>query len=315
MGNELNIFLSFSAGIVSFLSPCVLPLIPSYLSYIGGAKVKELAEDSSRRAQAVVRTVAFIVGFSVVFIVLGIVFGGSGLLFSNASTVINIVAGAIVILLGFHLIFDLFKFLNYEAKLHFRNAPAGLLGGFLVGMAFGAGWTPCIGPILAAILGLAVQSGELGRAVVYLSAYSLGLGVPFLLSAIFIDRLDGVLKKIKRHMGTIKIASGIILIVVGLLIALGRLQALNGALVRAGYRLEGWAAAHPSASRAVFAAILGIPVLALLLPPLFRREPRRLLQPVRLGFVVVLVVLAILEVAGVIHLASAIAGWLQFQGI
>jgi len=144
--------LSFAAGVLSFLSPCIVPLVPSYLSFIGGVAATEAADRAPTRGVVILRTLLFVLGFTVVFVVLGIVFSGSGALFSNAASVMNVIAGGVVILLGLNVIFDFWKFLNIERRFHLSSRPAGHFGSVLIGMAFGAGWTPCIGPILASVL-------------------------------------------------------------------------------------------------------------------------------------------------------------------
>ncbi|GHV64291.1 hypothetical protein AGMMS49587_16380 [Spirochaetia bacterium] len=169
---QLSIFLAFAAGLLSFLSPCVLPIIPSYLCIIGGV-----------RSHLVAGTVSFILGFSAVFIVLSILLSTTLFLLGGISRYITIAAGIIVIILGLNVIFDFLSFLNYEKRFHLNKRPRGIAGTFLAGAAFGAGWTPCVGPILGSILLLAGQSGKTATAALYLAVYSAGLGLPFLLAA------------------------------------------------------------------------------------------------------------------------------------
>ncbi|HKJ85409.1 MAG TPA: cytochrome c biogenesis protein CcdA, partial [Spirochaetia bacterium] len=162
--------LSFAAGLLSFLSPCIVPLVPSYLSFIGGVAANEASDRAPTRGVVILRTALFVLGFTVVFVVLGIVFSGSGALFSNTGNIINVIAGAVVIVLGLNVIFDFWKFLNIERRFHLSSRPAGHFGSVLIGMAFGAGWTPCIGPILASVLILAGSSGSIGTGALYLVA-------------------------------------------------------------------------------------------------------------------------------------------------
>ncbi|MFP4374451.1 MAG: cytochrome c biogenesis CcdA family protein [Spirochaetaceae bacterium] len=321
MAGDLNVFLAVAAGVLSFLSPCVLPLIPSYISFIGGVSLQDLQGEDPRRAPVVVRTLAFVLGFSIVFIVLGIVFSGSGSLLGGATRLINYIAGAVVILLGLNVIFDFWKVLNFERRMHVSSAPRGYIGSALVGMAFGAGWTPCIGPILAGILFMAGQTGQVARGALLLGAFSLGLGIPFLLASVFFPAFLRWLQRIKRHLNTIRIASGVFLVGIGVLIAMGRLQTLNGTLISAGTSLGRWADADPGSARLV----LGLSALALaLIPPvwgLLRRIGRRAAgSPALIGrtgavFTGLFVLIAALQLAGLLDMAEALEQWLTFQGI
>jgi cytochrome c-type biogenesis protein len=318
MAGDLNIFLALAAGVLSFLSPCVLPLIPSYISFIGGVSLQDLQGEEPKRGPVVVRTLSFVLGFSIVFIVLGIVFSGSGFLLGGATQLINYIAGAVVIVLGFNVIFDFWKFLNFERRFHVSSAPRGYVGSGLVGMAFGAGWTPCIGPILAGILFLAGQSGQIARGAVLLGAFSLGLGLPFILASIFFPAFLRWLSRVKRHLNTIRVASGIFLIAIGILIAMGRLQTLNGTLISAGTSLGAWAQANPARSRLV----LGLATLAAAAMPLLvgvvrrlRREGAPLLGRAGAVFAGLLALIAGLQFAGVVDMAVVLEQWLTFQGI
>lgn len=253
--------LSFAAGLLSFLSPCIVPLVPSYLSFVGGVAATEARESTVSRGIVILRTLLFVLGFTIVFVVLGVAFSGSGALFRNTGTVINVIAGGVVILLGLNIIFDFWKFLNIERRIHFTKRPAGHAGALVIGMAFGAGWTPCIGPILASILLLAGTSGNVATGALYLVAFSLGLGVPFLLAGVFFGRAAEGLRRIRRYIPAIKTASGVLLVVIGILIAVGRLQQLSARLIAWGAQLSAWDAAHPALSNALFAggiALVGV---------------------------------------------------------
>ena len=304
--------LSFAAGILAFLSPCIVPLVPSYVSFIGGVAVDELKDGKTERAAILLRTVLFVIGFSIVFVALGVFFSGSGLLFSGAGNVVNIIAGIIVIILGLNIIFDFWKVLNIERKVQLQGRPAGHAGAVLIGMAFGAGWTPCIGPILAGILLLAGTSGSVGTGIAYLAAFSLGLGVPFILAGLFFSRIAGALNRIKRYLPLIKTMSGVLLVGVGLLIALGRLQQLAARLITTGARLAMWDASNPGSSNWLFAA--GILVLVLLPTTVaaFRRgagnERARPFRWPKLTFAAAGVALAVLNATDVINMASWFSG-------
>ena len=237
-----SLLLVFLAGILSFFSPCVLPLIPSFLSVLGGIQVSG-KDDSEKRKRPVllIATFSFILGFTAVFIVLSIIISATFFLMGGVSKYIQIIAGIIVIILGLNVIFDFFTILNYEKRFHITGKFRGLAGTFLTGAAFAAGWTPCIGPILASVLFLAGQSGKAGIAAVYLAIYSFGLGIPFLLAAAFFDRFLVSAKWFRTHMRLIKIISGILLVIIGLLILTGRFSALSVILQRWQYQYIDWA--------------------------------------------------------------------------
>ncbi|MCG8477690.1 MAG: cytochrome c biogenesis protein CcdA, partial [Spirochaetales bacterium] len=235
MGAQLNIFIAFVAGLLSFLSPCVVPLIPSYLSFVSGASFDELRNASVSRRRILSRTLFFVLGFTIVFVVLGIIFSGPMFLFGGAVRWINFGAGLVVILLGINVMFDLVGVLNVERRFHLSARPADGLGATAVGMAFGAGWSPCIGPILASILFLAGTQGQISRAALLLAVYSLGLGLPFIVTGVAFSRASRLLRRLRPYMGAIKTVSGLFLIAVGVLIMVGRFQQINGALLAGGF--------------------------------------------------------------------------------
>jgi len=246
MSDYPSILLTFAAGVLSFFSPCVLPLIPSYLSILGGAGgivVSSSDNDVSgrKRFTLLVTTFFFIMGFTAVFIILSIIISATFLLMGGISIYIRIGAGVIVIILGFNIIFDFFKILNYEKRFNITKKLRGFFGAFLAGAAFGAGWTPCIGPILTGVLFLAGQSGEAGIAALYLALYSLGLGIPFLLAALFFDRYLVPAKWFRNKLPLIKKISGILLIIMGILILTGQFTILNIALQRWQFQYIYWA--------------------------------------------------------------------------
>jgi cytochrome c-type biogenesis protein len=311
--------LSFAAGILAFLSPCIVPLVPSYISFIGGVTVGELKEGRGERAAILLRTILFVLGFTIVFVVLGVLFSGSGLLFSGVGNVVNIVAGVIVIILGLNIVFDFWKVMNIERRVQLQSRPAGHAGAVLIGMAFGAGWTPCIGPILAGILLLAGTSGSVGTGVAYLVAFSLGLGVPFILAGVFFSRVAGALNRIKQYLPLIKTSSGLLLVGVGLLIAFGRLQQLASLLIRSGARLAAWDAANPASSNWLFSAgVLVVTLLPMIVAAIRRAAGKERARPLRwpkLVFAGAGMTLAILNASDVINIASWFSGWFLFTGL
>lgn len=311
MSSVVSIPIAFVAGLLSFASPCVLPLIPSWLSFIGGVGYADLGSDGATRRRLFLRTVAFVIGFSIVFVALGVLFSGPALLFSSVGQWINLVAGWIVILLGLNTIFDIT--FQRERRVQVQRRPTTFLSAIVVGMAFGAGWSPCIGPILASILLMAGTQGEIGRAVALLIVYSLGLGLPFLLAGAWFSQAQSLLGRIRRHMGTIRAASGVFLIVIGILIALGRFQQINGLLASAGYGLQSWSTAHgPTADRIIAAILACVAATA----PIARRITGRKTFTVANGAVgIVLLAAALLSAFGLVDVPSIVAGWLLYQGI
>lgn len=226
-----TIFAAFLAGLLSFLSPCVLPLIPGYLSFISGVSIDKLQSGENRR-EVLLRTIStafvFILGFSTVFILLGLTATALGQALNNYKDIISKVFSVIILIFGFHFlgIYRL-KFLAYEKKVHASIKPLNFLSIYLVGLAFAFGWTPCVGPILAAILGVAAGTGSgtsIWKGVILLTSYSLGLAIPFMLTAIAMNSLLGVFGWIKRHFRLIEIISGLLLIAVAVLMFFGKLE-------------------------------------------------------------------------------------------
>ncbi len=232
---NISLFAAFTAGLISFISPCVLPLIPAYLSFISGVSVEEM-KSRDKKSQALkkvsLNTVLFVLGFSVVFVALGASATFIGDFLLSKLSLFNKVAGAIIMILGLHLlgVFRI-RFLNYEKRFHAKRRPLGLLGSFLMGLAFAFGWTPCIGPILAGILLLASNQDTVTKGVVLLSSYSLGLGIPFFVTAVSFHSFLSVFGWIKKHFRTVEIISGVFLILVGFLIFIGSFSSLTGFLV------------------------------------------------------------------------------------
>jgi cytochrome c-type biogenesis protein len=223
--------LVFAAGLLSFLSPCVLPLIPSYISILGGMGLGE-----EHRPRLVRATLGFVLGFSAIFITMGILISTTFFLMGDVTRYINWAAGIIVIVLGLNIIFDFLSFLNYEKRPFLQKLMApgvrGMPAAFIAGAAFGTGWTPCIGPILTAILLMAGQGGKTGTAVFYLSVYSAGLAIPFILAALFFNSFLKHGARLRSYMPIIRRISGILLVAIGVMILLGRYSALNGLILK-----------------------------------------------------------------------------------
>jgi cytochrome c-type biogenesis protein len=229
--SDVNVFVAFAAGIFSFLSPCVLPLIPSYLSFISGVSLEDMRHDRTLkrvRARVVLNSVAFIAGFSLVFISLGVSASFLGSLFFSYRNSIRIVGGLFILLVGLYLI-GLLRIPALERYLQFnlKDKPAGYLGSVLVGITFAVAWTPCVGPILGAILALAGTSGEIGRGTLLLSTYAAGLGLPFFLSAVAINSFMQFSQSFRRYIHAVHMAGGILLVIVGLLLITDYMTMLN----------------------------------------------------------------------------------------
>ena len=229
---EVGIAIAFTAGIFSFLSPCVLPLVPSYLTFVTGMSLEDLQEGEHRGA-TLLHAGLFVIGFSSIFILLGASASFLGQFFRQYELWIARIGGAIIVVLGLHLT-GLFRLapLMRERRVHLSDKPAGYLGSLGVGMAFGAGWTPCIGPILGAILTYGFSQDTMWAGVGLLSVYSLGLAVPFLVAALALDRFLQAFRRFRRWIPIVEKASGVLLIVLGLLLLTGRFTVLSGWLTR-----------------------------------------------------------------------------------
>lgn len=239
---NVSLFGAFIAGVLSFISPCVLPLIPGYLSFISGVSLEEMrgmqpvaagagggtmtvvtGVSSAAKRQVIVTSLFFILGFSLVFVSLGASATYLGQFLMERLTIFGKIAGVLLIIFGLHTI-GVFKipFLLNEARVQANTKPASMIGAVIVGISFAFGWTPCIGPILSAILLVAAQQESVNQGIVLLSIYSLGLAIPFLLTAIAINQFFAAFKKIRRHYHTIEIVSGLLMIVIGVLIFTNR---------------------------------------------------------------------------------------------
>ncbi|MEW5814550.1 MAG: cytochrome c biogenesis protein CcdA [Spirochaetota bacterium] len=317
MNLELHFFTAFIAGLLSFLSPCILPLIPSYLSFIGGISYHDLNEKKVSRLNIFFKTLFFVLGFSIIFITLGVIFSSTGILLSKVSQIVNLAAGILVILLGVNFIFDIWKTLNIEKRFHFSRSPSGIFGSILLGMAFAAGWTPCVGPILASILFLAGTGDKVLQGTLLLTVYSAGLGLPFLMGGLFFSQFLKQAEKIKLHLKKIKTISGIFLVLIGISILLGRLQKLNIFLFSWANTLESWRQSRPGVLRLFFSLLFALPVFALAYFYFKKVNTHKkfLFQPVTFSFILLFLIFAVFTLAGVIDPAEFLTFWFTFRGI
>ncbi|UCE17718.1 MAG: cytochrome c biogenesis protein CcdA [Gemmatimonadota bacterium] len=234
---EVTIFAAFIAGVISFGSPCVLPLVPAYISVISGISLDELKGGHDKKLvwrKVSLNSIAFILGFSTVFVLLGASATVAGQFLLSKLTVITKIAGVLIIIFGLHTI-GLFrlKFLYYEKRFQAQQKSVGLLGSFVIGLAFAFGWTPCIGPILAAILIVAGTQETVLQGISLLAIYSLGLGLPFFITGLSINFFLGMFSKMKwKFFRTIEIVSGVFLIVVGVLIFTNYLSIISSVLMQ-----------------------------------------------------------------------------------
>ena len=232
MTDSVGILVALMAGIFSFLSPCVLPLVPSYLSFVTGMSLEDLQDGVDRKA-TFIHSLLFVAGFSIIFITLGASASFLGVFLRVCEVWITRVGGVLIFILGLHMtgIFRIAPLMR-ERRVHVNDKPAGYLGTLGVGAAFGAGWTPCIGPVLGAILTLAGTQDTVWSGVLLLSVYSLGLAIPFLVSALALDFFLGAFSKFRRFLPIVEKASGVMLIILGLLLATGSFTILSTYLVR-----------------------------------------------------------------------------------
>ena len=221
--SQISLFAAFSAGLLSFISPCVLPLVPSYLSYITGLSVENLAKVEERerfKSAILVNALLFIAGFSTIFIAFGASASLIGQVLYEYQDIIRKVGGILIIIFGLYLlgILKINIFMTERRLVHFESRPVGYLGSFLIGTAFAAGWTPCVGPVLGTILAYASTTESMSGGVMLLSAYSFGLGLPFFLTAFGMDTFLSYFKSLRTYLGGVSFVSGGLLILVGIMI-------------------------------------------------------------------------------------------------
>lgn len=223
-GSSLGLLIAFSAGLLSFLSPCVLPLVPSYVTFITGMSLEDLQRS---RRNTFIHALLFVCGFTLIFLALGAGATVFGQLMLRYRDWISRIGGVLVIIFGLYMLGVLnLGLLARDTRLHLANKPLGYLGTLVVGIAFGAGWSPCIGPILGAILTMAANEADLQRGLLLLLTYSLGLAVPFLLAAVMVDRFLSVFAKLRHHIVWVNRVAGALLVLVGVLMVTNRFTML-----------------------------------------------------------------------------------------
>ena len=221
---EVSVLIAFAAGFLSFVSPCVLPLVPSYITYITGVSFHDLTDKETRKKvkwTTLIHSCLFVLGFSTIFILMGASASYLGQILSKYQNWIMKIGGILILLLGVHFILQIFPFLQIEKHFEMKKKPLGYLGSFLVGLVFAAGWTPCIGPILSTILIYASTSQQMTTGIILLACYSLGLGIPFLLSSLAFNLFLSTFEKVRRYMKVFIFICGFFLIGVGILLLTG----------------------------------------------------------------------------------------------
>jgi len=227
---DVSLGAAFLAGLLSFVSPCVLPIVPPYLCYLAGVSVDELKGDVATAGtgrRVVFAAIAFVLGFTAVFVALGATASVIGQTITRYYDVLSYIAGTIIIIMGLHFL-GVFRIglLFREARFHVESKPAGLAGAFIMGLAFAFGWTPCVGPVLAAILFVAGSSDTIWTGAGLLAVYALGIGLPFIAAAAFASRFLDWASRFRKHMGTVEKVMGGFLILTGILFITGQMSAI-----------------------------------------------------------------------------------------
>jgi cytochrome c-type biogenesis protein len=216
------LFVATAAGVLSFLSPCVLPIVPPYLAYMAGASLDDLGRGRDADSRIARTAVFFVLGLSTVFLMLGLAASAFGSLFLQYQREMAIAAGVVIVAFGLHFLGVLrIPILYREARIEARTEAGTAFGAYVLGLAFAFGWTPCIGPILGTILALAAQDGSVARGMTLMGFYALGLGIPFLLAGVFLRRAMGMMARLRRHMPAIERAMGVLLLGVGITLLTG----------------------------------------------------------------------------------------------
>lgn len=227
---------SFGAGVLSFASPCVLPLIPAYLCFLGGASLDDLTAedgvDKSVQRRVFVAAVAFVLGFSTVFIMMGATATAMSTLVAENISILSQIAGVIIVIFGLHYM-GVFRigFLNFEKRIHIEKKPTSLIGAYILGLAFAFGWTPCVGPILATILMVAASGEDVMYGTSLLAVYAAGIGLPFLLAAFAVKPFMAFLGRFRKHMRKVELAIGSLLVVTGIAIFTGSLAEVSNWII------------------------------------------------------------------------------------
>ena len=219
---------AFIAGVLSFLSPCVLPIVPPSLAFIAGMSFDEMERERTASRRLLVATLAFVLGFATIFVALGMSASFIGQLLQQYHRQLAIAAGIVIILLGLHFLGLLRISLLYrEARLQTRSRPLGPIGAYVAGLAFAFGWTPCVGPVLSTILVVAGSTGSVAKGGLLLFVYALGIGLPFLAAALFMGRFMGFMQKFRKHLGVVEKVIGGFLIITGVLIMTGAMNEIG----------------------------------------------------------------------------------------
>jgi cytochrome c-type biogenesis protein len=230
MIHDVTLPAALIAGLISFLSPCVLPLVPPYLVYLTGATIEQVADDETPEASKrgiMLSALLFVLGFSTVFVALGASASLIGGLIRAWSAQLSILAGIVIIVMGLHFLgFTRIGFLMREGRLSMPK-PVGLWGAYIMGLAFAFGWTPCIGPILAAILSVAATEATVAKGAGLLAVYSAGLGIPFLLAALMVDQFSSLFARMKRHLHVIETVMGVLMVITGIAFLTGSITWLS----------------------------------------------------------------------------------------
>tara|TARA_Y100000739_G_C20549572_1_gene437561 strand:- start:14 stop:751 length:738 start_codon:yes stop_codon:yes gene_type:complete len=233
---EITFFGAFVAGLLSFASPCVLPLIPAYISFLGGASLSQLTEkdniDTATQRRVFYSACSFVLGFSTIFISLGATATAISALIAQHSLLLSQIAGTIIVIFGLHYM-GLFRigFLNFEKRFHLENKPTGLFGSYILGLAFAFGWTPCVGPILASVLMVAASGDSISYGISLLTIYAAGLGIPFLIAAFAVRPFMAFIARFKKQMRKIELTIGSLLVITGIAIFTGDLAEVSNWLI------------------------------------------------------------------------------------